>query len=139
MASTRSRPAISPAGCAARRSLSRKTSLQRGEASPPPEESDGLVPVEQTASGDLSPVETSPTVDPAADPALAAERTVETVADPSWTEPVADVAYDAMEAPAADPATLPADPAADPARWRARRRSSPLRPTPPRSSRRSRR
>ena len=96
-------------------SLEKDVIADGNEASPPPEESDGLVPVEQTASDDMPPVETSPTVDPAADPVLAAEPPVETVADPSWTEPVADVAYDDMEAPAVDPATLPADSAAQPA------------------------
>ena len=79
MASTRSRPAISPAGCAARPSHSRKTSLQKGAKQVLRlQESDGLVPVEQTASDDTAPVETPATVDPAADPALAAEPPVET-------------------------------------------------------------
>ena len=126
-------------------SLEKDVVAEGGEASPPPEESDGLVPVEQTAGDDTAPVETSATVDPAADPALAAEPPAETVTDPAGTEPVADVAYDDAEAPPADPAALPADPAVNPDLRRTRRRSSPaaatrpLRPTPPRSNRRSRR
>jgi uncharacterized protein YraI len=76
-------------------------------ATPPPAESDGLVPVEQTTSDDPAPVGTATTVDPATDPALAGEPPVETAADPAWTEPDAD-------APPADPAALPADPAGDP-------------------------
>ena len=74
-----------------------------------------MVPVEQTADGDAAPIETPATVDPAADPALTEEPPVETGADPAWTEPAADVAYDDAEEPPADPAAVPADPAADPA------------------------
>ncbi len=73
-------------------------------SSPPSAESDGLVPVEQTASADPASLETPATVDAAADPAPNNDLPVET-----GTEPVADVANDA-EAPPADTGALPVDP-----------------------------
>ncbi len=96
-------------------SLEKDVVAEGGEASPPPAELDGLVPVEQTANGDVPPVEIPATVDPAAAPAPVAESPVETAADPAWTEPVADVAFDDTKEPPADPAAMPADPAAAPA------------------------
>src|SRR5215204_4106010 len=83
--------------------LEKDVIAEGGESGPPPAESDGLVPVEQTASDETAPVETSAFVDPAADPALAAEPPVATAADPAWTEPVADDAYEDAKAPPADP------------------------------------
>jgi uncharacterized protein YraI len=82
-----------------------------GNSSPPPAESDGLVPIEQTTGGDPAADETPATVDSAADPALAKDLPTET-----GEEPAAAVADDAAEAPPADAAALPADPAvtADP-------------------------
>jgi uncharacterized protein YraI len=88
-----------------------KDSVEEGdEASPPPTASDGLVPVEQTTGDDPAGVETPATVDPAADAARTEKDATET-----GTEPVADVTYDATDAPPADAAALPVDPAADPA------------------------
>jgi uncharacterized protein YraI len=86
-----------------------------GEARPPSAESDGLVPVAQTTSGDPASVETSATLNPAADAALTQELPAETAAEPGLTEPVADVAHDAAETPQADETALPADPATKPA------------------------
>ncbi len=83
------------------------------DVTPPPAESDRLVPVEQTADGEAAPIETPTTVDTAADPALVAEPPVETTTDAASTESVAGVADDDTKEPPADPAALPADPAAD--------------------------
>ena len=95
-------------------SVEKDFDAEGSEASPPPAESVGLVPVEQTADGDAAPIETPATAD-AADPALIAEPPVETAADAASTEPVADVANDNAKEPPADPAAWPADPAAEPA------------------------
>jgi uncharacterized protein YraI len=95
-------------------SLEKDVATEEGEATSPPAQPDGLIPVEQTADGDAAPVETSATVDPAADQAIAAEPAVEAVPDPALTEPVADVAYDDAAAAPADPAAVPVDPAANP-------------------------
>src|SRR4051794_21393235 len=54
-----------------------------GNSSPPPAESVGLVPVEQTTSDDPATAETPATVDPAADPALSKEPPSETGAEPA--------------------------------------------------------
>ena len=86
-----------------------------GEATPQPEESDGLVPVAQTADGDAAPIETPDTVDAAADPALTKDSPAETGADPEWTEPTPDVAYDDTKEPPGDSAAVPADAGGDPA------------------------
>jgi uncharacterized protein YraI len=85
-----------------------------GEASPPPESADGLLPVEQTAGDATAPAEEIATADPAVDPALAVEPPAEPVADLVGTEPVADVAYDDAAAAPADPAAVPVDPAVNP-------------------------
>jgi len=85
------------------------------EVGPPPAESDGLVPAEQTADGDAAPIETSAAVDAVADPAIVAEPPVETATDAAAMEPVAGVADVDAKEPTVDPAALPADPAADPA------------------------
>src|SRR5688572_21674402 len=55
------------------------------EGSSPPAESDWLVPVEQTADGDVTTAETPATAD-AVDPALVAEPPVETTTDASSAE-----------------------------------------------------
>src|SRR5215218_2043026 len=86
-----------------------------GEATPQPEESDGLVPVAQTADGDAAPIETPDTVDAAADPALTKDSPAEIGADPEWTEPTPDVAYDDTKEPPGDSAAVPADAGGDPA------------------------
>jgi uncharacterized protein YraI len=93
--------------------LEKDVVAEGGEASPPPEASDELLPVEQTAGDDTAPTEKTATVDPAADPALAVDPSAEGVTDPAWTEPVGDVAYDDAAAPA-DPAAVPVDPAVNP-------------------------
>src|SRR5215213_721898 len=95
-------------------SLEKDVVAEEAEASPPPAESDGLVPIEQTTSDDTAPVEAPATIDPAADPALTKDP-AETGAEPAEAEPVADVASDTAEAAPTDAATLPADAAADPA------------------------
>ena len=94
--------------------LEKDVATEGDEASPPPEASNGLLPVEQTAGDVTAPTETTATVDPAADPALAVEPPAEAVTDPVWTEPAADVAYDDTAAPPADPAAVPVDPAVNP-------------------------
>jgi uncharacterized protein YraI len=86
-----------------------------GEVSPPPVETDGLVPVEQTTDSDTAPVEAPATVDAAVDPALAVEPPTENAADATWTEPVADVAYDGTKEASTDPAAVPANAGGDPA------------------------
>lgn len=71
------------------------------------QETDGLVPVEQTATGDTAPAETPATLDPASDPMPIAEPTGEApVAGDEWTEPAGDVTYD-------DQNGYPLDPVAD--------------------------
>jgi uncharacterized protein YraI len=85
------------------------------EGSSPPADSDGLIPVEQTADGDAAPIETPAAVDAAAEPTLVAEPPVETGVDATWTEPAADVAGDDVKEPPADPTASPPDPAANPA------------------------
>jgi uncharacterized protein YraI len=96
-------------------SIEKDIVAEGGEVRPPPAESDGLVPVEQTADGDAATVETPTTVDPAADPALVAEPPVETATDAAPTESVTGVVDDNAKEPPADPAALPVDAAADPA------------------------
>jgi uncharacterized protein YraI len=86
-----------------------------GEASLPPEGSDGLVPVAQTASSDSAPAETPAAVDPAADPAQSKELPAATETESAPAEPAADVTHDAAEAPLAAVTAMPADSAANPA------------------------
>ena len=86
-----------------------------GNSSPPPAESDGLVPVAQTTSSDPATAELPATADPAADPALTKDLPTETGEEPALTEPAAGVVNDAAEASPPDAAALPADPAVDPA------------------------
>jgi len=96
-------------------SVEKDIAAEGSEGGSTPAESDGLVPIEQTAEGDAAPVETPATVNEAVDPALAAEPPLETATDAALTEPVADVADDAVKEPPADPAALGADAAVDPA------------------------
>jgi uncharacterized protein YraI len=93
-------------------SLEKDVVVEDLEASPPAEP-DGLVPVAQTTSDPPAPVEASAPIDPAADPALAAEPAGETAKDPAVTEPVADAAYDDAKGPPPDAAAVPADAASD--------------------------
>jgi uncharacterized protein YraI len=94
--------------------LEKDVGVAGDEASALPEASNGLLPVEQTAGDGTVPTETTATVDPVADAALPVEPPVEAAADPAWTEPVGDVAYDDAAAPTADPAAVPVDPAINP-------------------------
>jgi uncharacterized protein YraI len=86
-------------------------------AIPPSAESDGLVPVEQTATGDPALVETPATVAAAADPAsqpapsdtAVLESTVETMgaATPVPVAPATETPVDAAAEPAPDPSPAP--------------------------------
>jgi uncharacterized protein YraI len=81
------------------------------EVLPPPAESDGLAPAEQTVGGIAAPVGTPATVDATADPAAVVGPPDENAADAASTEHVADVADDDAEEPRADLAAVK-DPAA---------------------------
>ena len=111
MASTRSRPAISPAGCAARPCSSRKTfPYEEAPADAVPaatEQPLASVPVEQTATDGTAPPDAAAPADTAivADPAV--DRPGDAAADPALA------ADPAAQAPVTDPAAAPAASATD--------------------------
>ena len=118
MASTRLRLGISPAGCAARPSHSRKTLLKwvakqvlrlehRTDRSRSSRRLTATLPRSRRLPPS-TPIQQSPRN-------RLAEPPVETAADAARTDPVADGAYDDAKEPPADPAAVPADPAAEPA------------------------
>ena len=80
--------------------------VEGSEVLPPPAESDGLAPAEQTVDADAAPVETPATGDAAADPAVVAEPPDENASDAASTEPVAGVLDDVAKDASADPAPV---------------------------------